>query len=402
LEPLKVRMITVGDGDNWALKPLQRAMFNSLAQWKCFLPCFTPDYDDQVKEMASIPGYWLSGDYSSATDGLNSQIMSVCTEEIVNLLETQYPELIPYVLMESSPHIVQYPRWTGIEPIEQTNGQLMGSLLSFPILSIANAFTISKATGSSLNNLPALIHGDDVLARLTKDQFNRWKSLCPNLGLELSIGKNYWSNNWGSIDSQIFFEGQRITECGKWEGLGSNDPTTITTLLKRGFPEWLIVSRMKLVLQKTHKSLEVSTEFGGLNPNPGLKPQTATDHAQYLASLRRRCTVRPILNYRFASVPENWFEKLPFEPVILPFDLPHPDARGKFSDFREVVKLRNRGLSIPSGEFVSLESPVMYIELRDSQESFLKNYWKSLCPVLTREDTEYFTALKNCSNLVPL
>lgn len=394
LEPLKVRMITVGPGENWALKPLQKAMFNALSHFKCFRPCFTPDYDEEIKEMKGIPGKWLSGDYSAATDGLHSSMMSVAIQEVVNVLETYYPELIPYVLLESSPHRILYPSWTGIDPIDQTNGQLMGSLLSFPILSLVNAFTISKATQKRMADIPALIHGDDVLARLTSDEINRWKTVAPRVGLELSIGKNYVSNSWGSIDSQVFYRGSRIESCGKWKGLDGDDIESIPLLIKRGFPNWLIVSRHKQALQKTHRSLEVSVEYGGLNPNPGLLPQTPTDHAQYVASLSRQVKIRKVLGKTFARVPMNFIvptmriEKLPFE-------LPREAPGYSFSDFRQVLKLRELGTTVPHTEFLPLQPPAMNIELRDDHSvTFLRNRWKSLCPVLTGADKEYLRVLE--------
>jgi hypothetical protein len=395
IEPLKVRMITVGAGENWALKPLQIAMFNALSKFPEFLPCFTPDYDDQIKEMKNLPGKWLSGDYSSATDGLHSSMMNVVVTEMCNILETYYPELIPYVLMEASPHTVKYPSWTQIEPIVQTNGQLMGSLLSFPILSLVNAFTIGKATGKSLGEIPALIHGDDVLARISRDSINRWKTIAPLVGLELSIGKNYISNSWGSIDSQVFYEGVRISQCGKWKGLGSNHLESIPLLLKRGFPKGLIVRKFKQSLTKSHRSLEVSVDYGGLNPNPGHFPQTPTDHAQYVTSLSRSCKIRKVANMEMASIPLNWIKRIPFTVTKLPFELPQPDQKYPFSDFRHVLKFRDMGASVPLTEIIPLDTEFMYIELQDYQKPFLKNIWKSQCPVLTSADKEYFTQLNN-------
>lgn len=400
LEPLKVRMITVGPGENWCLKPLQKAMFNALSLFPCFKPCFTPDYDSEIEKMKEIPGKWLSGDYSAATDGMHSQMMSVVIEELCSLLEIYYPDLIPYVLMEASPHSIIYPSWTQIEPIDQTNGQLMGSLLSFPILSLVNAFTIGKATNLSMLDIPALIHGDDVLARLRSDEISRWKTIAPRVGFGLSIGKNYISNSWGSIDSQIFYEGSRVTDCGKWKGLDSVDELDVIPLLiKRGFPIWLIVSRFKRCLQKTHRSLEVSVEFGGLNPVPGLKPQNSTDHAQYISSLKRSVTIRTVLGRKFARVSQDILDKLPFEASTLPFELPFERSRGQFTDFRQVLKFRELGMTVPHNEFLPLQTPAMNIELREDQIPFLRNIWKSLCPVLTGADKEYLEALTRLRGL---
>jgi len=394
LEPLKVRMITVGSGDNWALKPLQKAMFNALSRWKCFKPCFTPDYDKEIEELMSIEGNWLSGDYSAATDGLHSQIMGVAIEQIANILQDYSPELIPYLLKEGLPHTVVYPPWTGIEPITQTNGQLMGSLLSFPILCLANAFTICKATGTSLETLPGLIHGDDVLARLNRNQFSRWGTIAGQIGLELSIGKNYYSPRWGSIDSQIFFEGKRIHECGKWKGLSSGQVDSVTTLLQRGFPKPLIVDYCRDQLKKSHRSLEVSREYGGLSPLPDLLPTSATDHAVYLRAFRAQLKFRKVLDEEFAVFPEEWLDSLPLKVVRLPFELPRPDTRKHPNhEFHTELRIREKGLTVPVGGFVPLSSVFCNAVVDDRLKSFLKNFIRSRSTVLSPDDKNYFTCL---------
>jgi len=394
LEPLKVRMITVGAGENWALKPLQRAMFNSMSTWKCFRPCFSPDYDDEIEELGKLPGQWLSGDYSAATDGLHSQIMGVAVEAIAQSLEDYCPELIPYLLQEGSPHTIIYPPWTELEPVVQTNGQLMGSLLSFPILCLANAFTICKATGTNLDTLPGLIHGDDVLARLTRNQFSIWGTVAGKIGLELSIGKNYFSPHWGSIDSQIFFEGKRVPDCGKWKGLSSGDADSVSLLIKRGFPKSLIVDYCKDVLKTTHRSLDVSREFGGLDPVEGKLPQTATDHAVYLVRFRNQLKFRKILEEEFAIYPKSWCDQLPFEATPLPFELPIPDLRqNSTADFYREIKVRDKGLTVPVGGFVPLSQDFHNIVVKENQKPFLQNFLRSRSTVLSPEDKAYFRCL---------
>lgn len=401
LEPLKVRMITVGSGENWALKPLQKAMFNSMSTWKCFKPCFTPDYDEELKELMTIEGNWLSGDYSAATDGLHSQIMGVAVEQISQVLETHCPELIPYLLQEGSPHTIVYPSWTGIQEITQTNGQLMGSLLSFPILCLANAFTVCKATGTNLNNLPGLIHGDDVLARMTKRQFSVWGNVASHIGLELSIGKNYYSPHWGSIDSQIFFEGQRVPGCGKWKGLSSSDVDSVSSLLERGFPKSLIVDYCKDQLKTSHRSLDVSRDYGGLNPNAGLLPENATDHAVYIGALRRQLKFRKVLDEEFAVFPRAWLDLLPFQAVHLPFEMPRPGVRKcNRSEFHRELKIREGGFTVPSGGFVPLTSDFCNVVVGEREKSFLKNFIRTRSTVLSPETKKYFACLAQINQRV--
>jgi hypothetical protein len=175
-EPLKVRMITKEQPLTYALKPLQLAMLEALREVPCMKPCFTPDYDDEINDMSrSMVGQWVSGDYTAATDNLHQDVMDTILGVLVEELG-EHP-LANYVRWEMGVHTVHYPKWTKIEPIQQTNGQLMGSLLSFPVLCIANAFTLATAQRSeSLRSVRGLIHGDDLLARMTGGQFRRWKN----------------------------------------------------------------------------------------------------------------------------------------------------------------------------------------------------------------------------------
>ena len=264
VEPLKVRTITVGHSANYTLKPLQQIMLRALRKFPEFLPCFTPDYQKEIISLFSKGPLWLSGDYSSATDGLCSDIMRVAVEELCQVV----PEWMkPFLIREADPHFCEYPKCYDIDPVYQTNGQLMGSLLSFPILCLANAFTLGHATGTVLGSLPGLIHGDDLLARITTDQIDRWKSFCPEIGLELSIGKNYVSDSWGSIDSQVFYGSQaRHLDTGKYTCFVADQEGKITQLLKRGITKALAVSLGNKygLWGNTPRSIDVSTQYGGL------------------------------------------------------------------------------------------------------------------------------------------
>ena len=77
-EPLKVRMITKGHPHCHVLKPLQKAMFQAMDQFPCFKPCFTPDYRSDLEEIyknSPSSHFWVSGDYSSATDKMHQDVM---------------------------------------------------------------------------------------------------------------------------------------------------------------------------------------------------------------------------------------------------------------------------------------------------------------------------------------
>jgi hypothetical protein len=272
-EPLKVRMITKTDPASYGLKPLQLAMFDALKTWKCFEPCWNPDYD--LTQLGTIDPnkYFLSGDYTAATDELNYNVSQLVIEALANAF-AQEPYLADLIRWEGGQHLISYPGWTEIPSVIQSNGQLMGSLLSFPILCILNAFTVCEATQKSLDDVPALLHGDDVAAQFSNDEIVAWKGVARDIGLQLSVGKNYVSKDYVSIDSQLFVKSvnpstrqpemvKMIT--GKFRlAKQENGTTTFRDALKNGFTKKQICKYSSSALKSTYQSLDVSFELGGL------------------------------------------------------------------------------------------------------------------------------------------
>lgn len=302
LEPLKVRIITIGTSSNFVLKGLQESMLNSLRKFPEFLPCFTPDYAEKLKRLYNREEFWLSGDYTAATDGLHSQMMSTVIDEIMPLV----PEWVkPYLRRESGIHTCEYPKQYEIPDAYQTNGQLMGSLLSFPILSLANAFTLYKSTNLPLGELPGLIHGDDILARLSSVEIEKWKQFCPEIGFGLSMGKNYISPVWGSIDSQVFYgpDAEHL-RTGKYKGFRLKTIDIIPTLLSKGIEAKHIVSyinKRSSILINTPRSIDVSQQYGGLHPCLDRKPYDDTSRALYSQKLSKLFKVeKTLLGYEYS------------------------------------------------------------------------------------------------------
>jgi hypothetical protein len=272
-EPLKVRMITKGDSQCFALKPLQQAMFNSLKEFKCFFPG-TKNEETELKVKSIFDNgdknsYILSGDYESATDNLNMDIMAVFIEELKKVFFENKP-LCRYLDYEGHKHRIEYPSWTKLNPIIQTKGQLMGSLLSFPILCVANAATLGLVRkNDDLHQVEALINGDDILFCDSKRKIESWKRVANSMGLKPSIGKNYCSKIFGTINSQLFIRSKRTQEfrivpTGKFKTIISRNVLDTKAAFDHGFDEKDIVQFSKHLLLKTPQSLDIPIEYGGL------------------------------------------------------------------------------------------------------------------------------------------
>ena len=280
-EALKVRMITVGEKDTKVLQPFQKALWTYLGTLPQF--CLTngvKELDDFVDE--TLPWFerierkiqqiqskteegdlWLSGDYTAATDNFPMWATQALVEGILEHIEHQPTR--EWVRWEISSHKMLYPqiKKEGI----QTSGQLMGSLLSFPLLCFLNDFVVSEA-GFSPDKY--LVNGDDVVARGSSESIETWKNLAPRVGLSLSLGKNFIDRNFCTVNSQLFFDGTGLPS-GKLSCQNRTN-STLSYCLSESQYYWGLSDQLKenfvmrnwRELSKTPRSIHLGRDHGGL------------------------------------------------------------------------------------------------------------------------------------------
>ena len=156
-EPLKARMITKGHPYMYVLKPVQKAMYNAMNLYSCFkswykaqncdghhgnnLDILDRGYKTNGKKIRHL---FVSGDYVGATDNLHMDISQAVMIQLATEFRKQgHHAIAEAIIWESQGAVVYYPSHTKIPPVLQTNGQRMGSLLSFPILSLINASIVA-------------------------------------------------------------------------------------------------------------------------------------------------------------------------------------------------------------------------------------------------------------------
>lgn len=163
------------------------------------------------------PGlYWTSGDYSAATDNLKGEVSYYLLKKILDRsgLFTEDPLLYEQAIRSFLNSEVIYdekviPNYSGISELGpdireldsfmQTNGQLMGHVLSFPILCLANyiSYVLSveemKKREVSFEEIvtehPLRINGDDILFCSTREFREIWMKTITLFGFEPSQGK---------------------------------------------------------------------------------------------------------------------------------------------------------------------------------------------------------------------
>jgi hypothetical protein len=111
-----------------------------------------------------------------------------------------------------APHWCEYPLILGhekIPPVQQTNGQLMGSILSFPILCLANLglylWNIMDDPRSLRQKLSGvLVNGDDMLYCGPKDSYLSHIDKGNRAGLVMSPGKAYLHRKYANANSACY------------------------------------------------------------------------------------------------------------------------------------------------------------------------------------------------------
>jgi len=251
-EPLKVRLITKGNEFKYYLSRFyQKAMWQYLQKYPQFVATGRPielhdfysllDREDEcfkktdprspfqrLDKKGAILRFdcWVSGDYTAATDNLKISYTKDAFETslVKSKLDPSVKEYLREVLYEQEIH---YPKKFeskgGLTPEMQTNGQLMGSTLSFPILCVVNLCAYWKTLEEYLNreisihDLPVLINGDDILFRCNDVFYSLWMENIQEVGFLLSLGKNYVHKTFFTINSLGFLhnvEKRTITEVG--------------------------------------------------------------------------------------------------------------------------------------------------------------------------------------------
>ncbi len=238
IEPLKVRLITKGDAASYyASKPLQKGLWGYLQNYPQFSLTGRPlnkvdlidilHREEKVQLDEEFNG-WVSGDYKSATDLLDLRMTTIIFESILDRSDysDEEKEMLRRVIFKS---VLHYPTFYDrkrlddkavplpeeeqvIEnPTVQKNGQLMGSPLSFPILCYANIIAYWKSLEEytsrrfKLQDLPVLVNGDDILFRSNSEHYTIWKRCVGEVGLQLSVGKNYFHSSVLTVNSEFFF-----------------------------------------------------------------------------------------------------------------------------------------------------------------------------------------------------
>lgn len=351
---------------------------------------------------------FVSGDYSGATDNLHKDISQTIMQHMLQryvandtkayykAMESMINSTLDYdhmVLPKMSIDIKKLlqrvdPDFEWIVP--QENGQLMGNVLSFPILCLANYlvyhYTLEQYHGRYFTlqevkeEFPVLINGDDIAFVAYPDFYEHWMRNVRAVGFEPSLGKNHFSDKLVQLNSITY----RIASyVGEWE---DGFPTIAIPLHVPFVNFGLITNRKK---GDTAKCQDVSRISGVLDEDdlPGAWKRLKAIHdiwadlAACFSEGKYNDRLKVLMNQN------SVFYRVYFRNLIrLPWDA-EPTPREVISKIFEndidfslgILKKFGRGFDY---------SRVLFSEITISQN------WKRLKPLLLQKDVGIFPSLR--------
>lgn len=222
-EALKVRVISKGPVHTYTvLKPLQKWMWKTLRNhesgtFRLIGEEISPEYlseqlGELVAETDEYKDHFVSGDYKAATDNLAPWASECITKAIGKYIQDRR---IRKLFTEAlTGHDIQDPKNPKVFK-KQTWGQLMGSIVSFPVLCIVNAAICRKAREKDLqrfqptrilylNNAKIAINGDDCVFRCSIWGKKFWEKFALAYGMAPSQGKCFFSRRFLNMNSAQF------------------------------------------------------------------------------------------------------------------------------------------------------------------------------------------------------
>jgi hypothetical protein len=282
-EPLKVRVITKGPGSHACMEGLQKSMLTALQIFepKVFGLTKGKNLDELIKDWPK--GIYLSGDYTASTDCIYRNATRSLLEGI--LTQIQHEPTREYALSGLESSVI----YDNIE-IKTNRGQLMGWRLSFPLLCLIN-YWVAKKSGFK----HFLINGDDFLSITTKETLENWEINHKLVGFEKSKGKNFVSDEFGTVNSQLIVGGVHVPYLNFNLIRPDSNPYSLGDSLKCfNKSKILMTKHTRQQLKRTPQSLTVPRSHGGLGFSFG--KTTRKDRKVYLCFLLRKLGQKKILN----------------------------------------------------------------------------------------------------------
>jgi hypothetical protein len=195
----KWRIVSAADVDMNILRPLHSAIYNRLSRFSWLLRGEAKA--QSFKKFTAVDGcVFVSGDYASATDNLNISVQEAILDGIL-----EGARQVPIGVKECARVSQRMVMASDGLVVTQKRGQLMGNLLSFPLLCIVNYLGFRFYGGlSETRDLPVKVNGDDIVFRSSEQLAKKWMAGVKGSGLTLLRGKTMVCGKYFTLNSKLF------------------------------------------------------------------------------------------------------------------------------------------------------------------------------------------------------
>ncbi|QKI79954.1 RNA-dependent RNA polymerase [Erysiphe necator associated ourmia-like virus 125] len=191
----KWRVISIPPRIDNALRPLHQSMYDRLSKYGWLLRGDAKA--SRFRDFRHVAGeVFVSGDYESATDNLNSYLQLAIFHRLLGNA-TRVPDGIRSHALQIFSSQLECEGFAG----QQARGQLMGQLTSFPLLCLVNYLTFKYSVP---RDVPVKINGDDIVFRASPEESDAWFKNVEKGGLTVSRGKTLVDSRFFSLNSCLF------------------------------------------------------------------------------------------------------------------------------------------------------------------------------------------------------
>jgi len=300
--PGKPRPLVKNHPSYLLLKPVHTAIYDRLSKHPWLLRG-----DLRHKSLVSAgfkPGRrYLSADFTAATDNLRIEISEAILDAIA---QVSSPSAIPLLseARRSLRPLIQFSSCT-LEPVV---GQMMGNLVSFPLLCLQNfiaARWVDRLAGEG--EMPKLINGDDLIVQASEKWVEIYKREAARIGFQLNEKKTSFSSRFLTGNSTYFTSNFRLIPFVRAAGLTIRDPRDVGTVMNdilRPFSS----ARSNQTRQLCHC---LSIHFRGLIRKSGLNLFSLGFRVSSLGNLRLTREVESYEVYRSGHGARKIFRPVP-------------------------------------------------------------------------------------------
>nr|UVX28915.1 MAG: RNA dependent RNA polymerase [Ustilaginoidea virens botourmiavirus 3] len=217
----KPRPLVKNDPSYLILKPLHSYLYDKISQEKWLL---RGEFRKKNLVAAGFTtgGPFFSADFTAATDSLPIEVAETILDTLAQSSSSSLSPLFSEARRSLRP-VIQF-EGSAVVP---TTGQMMGSLLSFPLLCLQNwiaACWVDELVG---RETPKLVNGDDLCVQASGLWVRTYRRVAPTLGLNLNEKKTSYSTRFMTMNSCYRGPNFRRIPYVRCRGLGVKDPRSL-------------------------------------------------------------------------------------------------------------------------------------------------------------------------------